>query len=57
MHSAWPSALVISVASAQTPSNKQEQVPTAILLNGVPWLSIPHVTSAAEPAGTGLSNI
>jgi hypothetical protein len=25
--------LVISVASAQTPSNKQEQVPTAILLN------------------------
>jgi len=35
MRSAWLAigVLVISVASAQTPSNKQEQVPTAILLN------------------------
>ena len=59
MRSAWLAigVLVISVASAQTPSNKQEQVPTAILLNGVPWLSVPHVTNAAEPAGTGTSNI
>jgi len=96
MRSAWLAigVLVISVASAQTPSNKQEQVPTAILLNsryvyveawagdfhnphllpedrkaildvqnalvflrGVPWLSVPQVTNAAEPAGTGTSNI
>lgn len=35
MRSAWLtlSVLVISVASAQTPAKKQEQVPTAILLN------------------------
>jgi len=35
MRSAWLAigVLVTSVASAQTPSNKQEQVPTAILLN------------------------
>ena len=35
MRSAWLTigVLVTSVASAQTPSNKQEQVPTAILLN------------------------
>lgn len=35
MRSAWLAigVLVISVASAQTPSNKQEQVCTAILLN------------------------
>lgn len=39
--------LVISVASAQTPSNKQEEVPTAILLNGLLWLSVPHVTKCS----------
>jgi hypothetical protein len=46
MRSAWLTigVLVISVASAQTPSNKQEQVPTAILLSGLLWLSVPRVT-------------
>jgi hypothetical protein len=28
-----------------------------VFLRGVPWLSVPHVTNAAEPAGTGTSNI
>jgi hypothetical protein len=35
MRSAWLAigVLITSIAAAQTPSNKQEQVPTAILLN------------------------
>jgi hypothetical protein len=28
-----------------------------VFLRRVPWLSVPHVTNAAEPAGTGTSNI